>query len=237
MIDEELTERSQAPEVATDLPRPDGIDPPKAKKKKKKKKSKKEAPKAEKPKEIVKKTDRGIETVFRTTSKNHLQLSAIADRKANILISVNAILISVLVSVVLRRINQYPELLIPTIIMLIVCGVTIFFAISVVRPSVNSGKFSDQDIMDRKVNLLFFGNFYGMDYEKYRWGMREMMDDYDYLYDSLIKDIYFLGKVLAVKYKRLRTTYFVFLYGLIISIAAYLIAGYFLMQAGPQATL
>ena len=48
------------------------------------------------------KPDRGIETMFRTTSKNHMELSAIADNKANIMISINSIILSVLVSVLIK---------------------------------------------------------------------------------------------------------------------------------------
>ena len=66
------------------------------------------------------KTDRGIETLFRITSRNHLNLSAIADRKANILISINAVIISIILSVVIRRIGGEQELIIPSIILLIV---------------------------------------------------------------------------------------------------------------------
>ncbi|MGY8916450.1 MAG: phosphohydrolase, partial [Flavobacteriales bacterium] len=42
--------------------------------------------------------DRGIQTLFRVTLKNHLTLSDIADTKANILLSVNAIIISLALS-------------------------------------------------------------------------------------------------------------------------------------------
>ena len=51
-----------------------------------------------------------------------------------------------------------------------------------------------------------------------------MMNDKDYLYGSMIKDIYFLGVVLARKYKFLRLSYSIFMYGLIVSILAFTIA-------------
>ena len=63
------------------------------------------------------KTGRGVETMFRLTSKNHLDLSNMADNKANIMISINSIILSVIVSVLIRKLEEYPHLIVPTLIM------------------------------------------------------------------------------------------------------------------------
>ena len=63
-----------------------------------------------------------------------------------------------------------------------------------------------------------------MQLDQYQWGVREMMYDKDYLYKSITKDIYFLGKVLATKYKYLNIGYTIFMWGLIASIAAFAIS-------------
>mgnify|MGYP003631697411 CR=1 FL=1 len=173
---------------------------------------------------IVLKPDRGIETMFRTTSKNHLELSAMADNKANIMISVNTIILSVVVSVLLRKIYEYPNLIIPTIMLIVVCLFTIVLAILATRPNVSSGVFTDEDVLSKKTNLLFFGNFHKMKLDRYQWGMREMMKDSDYLYGSLTKDIYFLGVVLGKKYRLLRIAYTTFMIGFVLSILAFLCA-------------
>jgi hypothetical protein len=60
-----------------------------------------------------------------------------------------------------------------------------------------------------------------MELPDYDWAMKEMMKDKDYLYGSMIKDIYFLGVVLARKYKLLRISYSIFMYGLIGAIIAF----------------
>ncbi|MEM9857330.1 MAG: Pycsar system effector family protein [Bacteroidota bacterium] len=172
----------------------------------------------------IQKPDRGIETMFRITSKNHLTLSAMADNKANIMISINSIILSVLVSVLFRKLEDYPHLLIPGLILVLVCLTTIVFAVLATRPNVSSGEFTRKDIEDKRTNLLFFGNFHNSKLEDYMWGMKEMMRDADYLYGSMIKDIYFLGKVLGKKYKMLRTSYTVFMFGFIISILSFLVA-------------
>lgn len=172
-------------------------------------------------KKAEQKPDRGIETMFRTTSKNHLELSAIADNKANIMISINAIIISILMSVMIRKFEDYPNLILPTILLITVSLLTIVFAVLATRPNITKGTFTRDDILHQRTNLLFFGNFFRADLKEYEWGINQLMANSDLLYGSMTKDIYFLGKVLGRKYKLLRTAYNIFMYGLVISVLAY----------------
>jgi predicted metal-dependent HD superfamily phosphohydrolase len=168
--------------------------------------------------------ERGIETMFRTVPKNHLDLSSMADQKANIMLSTSSIIITIVVSVLLRKLDENPILVIPTLILITVCLLTIVFAILATRPKVTSGTFTHEDIEQKRVNLLFFGNFHKASLDDFEWGMREMMNDREYLYGSMIKDLYFLGQVLGRKYHYLRICYNIFMYGMIVAVAAYLIA-------------
>lgn len=167
--------------------------------------------------------DRGIETMFRTTSANHHMLSQMADNKANILITINSIILSVVVSVLVRKLEEDPRLVIPTIMLVTVCLSTIVFAILATRPNVSAGRFTRDDVRNKKTNLLFFGNFHGMKVEDYEWSMKQMMKDADYLYGSLIKDIYFLGKVLGKKYRYLRIAYNIFMFGFVIAVLSFVV--------------
>jgi predicted metal-dependent HD superfamily phosphohydrolase len=167
---------------------------------------------------------KGIQTSLRLTSENHLKLSDMADGKANILITVNAIIISVILSVLLRKIEVEKHLAIPTFIFLAAAVVTIIVAIMATRPKVTQGRFSREDVLNKRTNLLFFGNFYRQTLEEYTWAMGTMLNDPDYLYGSLVEDIYFLGVVLGRKYKLLRIAYNLFMIGIIISVAAFTIA-------------
>ena len=182
-------------------------------------------------KEKKKKTDRperGIETMFRISSGNHQRLSDMADSKAHIMISVNSIIISVLLSVLLRKLKEYPQLQIPAILLLAVSLTTIIFSILATRPTIPGGRFSQNDIAEKKVNLLFFGNFYKMNLEDYTSGMLQMMDDREFLYGSLIRDVYAQGVVLGRKYRMLRASYNVFMYGLVASVIGFIIASLFI---------
>lgn len=167
------------------------------------------------------KSERGIVAMFKIMSESHNNLSQMADSKANIMISVNTIVLSIMVSVLLGKLQFYPEFIIPTVILVCVCLSAVVFAILATRPNISSGRFTREDIQNKQINLLFFGNFYNMELPDYDWAMQEMMKDKDYLYGSMIKDIYFLGVVLARKYKLLRISYSIFMYGLIAAIIAF----------------
>lgn len=170
--------------------------------------------------------DRGIDTMFRVTLNNHTRLSEIADSKANIMISVNAIIISVALTTLIPKLDSpaNTHLIIPTLVLVLFSVVSIVFAILSTRPKVTEGTFTRDDIDAKKVNLLFFGNFYKMPLKEYDWAMNELIKDRKYLYDSMIKDLYFLGLVLHKKYKLLRITYNIFMIGIIISVAAFVYA-------------
>lgn len=172
-------------------------------------------------KNLQKSAERGIQTMFRTTSSNHLRLSSMSDNKSHIMISVNSIIISIIISVLFGKLAANREYVVPACILLAVCLSSMTFAILATRPSVSGGRFTEEDIRSKKTNLLFFGNFYRMELEDYQRAMNQMMKDGEYLYNSLIKDVYFLGIVLAKKYKYLRISYTIFMWGLIIAVAAF----------------
>jgi predicted metal-dependent HD superfamily phosphohydrolase len=171
--------------------------------------------------------ERGIETMFRISSNNHQRLSDMADNKAHIMITTTSIIISVLLSVLLRKLEEFPHLTIPVIMLLAICVITMVFSILATRPNLPEGTFTKADIDNQKVNLLFFGNFYKMSLDEYTQGMESLMESRDYLYGSLIKDVYSQGIVLGRKYKLLRAGYNVFMFGIVTSVLAFLIATLF----------
>jgi predicted metal-dependent HD superfamily phosphohydrolase len=177
-------------------------------------------------KQKAKTPERGIETMFRVTLRNHITLSDIADTKANILLSVNAIIISLALSSLLPKLDNpsNQHLIVPTIVFIAFTVASIVLSVIATRPNVTEGKFSRKDVENKKVNLLFFGNFHKMSLPEFEWAMGELMKDKAYLYNSMTKDLYFLGLVLSRKYKILRLTYLVFMIGIIVSVIAFAVA-------------
>ena len=184
---------------------------------------KKESSENKKEKEKEAKPDRSVDTLFRVTLSNHTRLSDIADSKANILLSVNAIIISVCLSVLVPKLDtpKNSHLIIPSFILLLSAVLTIIFAILSTKPNVTKARFTLQDVADRKVNLLFFGNFNRMIFDDYQDAMNILIKDRDYIYDSMVKDLYYLGKVLDRKYRLLSITYQIFMAGIIISVLSF----------------
>ena len=121
------------------------------------------------------------------------------------------------------KFKENPAIILPTIIFIIFSLSTIILAILSTRPNISSGTFTKNDIRKKRVNLLFFGNFYKMSLNDYEWAVREMINDDQYLYTTMTKDQFSLGKVLAKKYQLLRWAYNVFMAGLVISVIAFLL--------------
>ncbi len=182
------------------------------------------AKKKKKKKQAVDKPDKGIETMFRVTLRNHVNLSRIADDKANTLISVNGIIISIVLSTLFPKLDNNAYLLIPALTLIIFSVATVIISIISTIPRTTHGLMTRDDVSSKKGNLIFFGNFHNMELNDFEWGVSELMKDKDYLYKSLTRDLYYLGRVLNKKYNYLRIGYITFVTGLCISIIAFVIS-------------
>ncbi|MBD0830803.1 Pycsar system effector family protein [Aestuariibaculum sediminum] len=170
--------------------------------------------------------ERGIQTFYRVALRNHIKLSDIADTKANILLSVNAIIISLVLSNLFSKLDNPSNayLIIPTAIFTTSSVISMILSIIATRPNVTRGQFTKEDVENKNVNLTFFGNFHKMKLDEFEWAVSELVKDKDYVYSSLTKDLYFLGKVLDRKYRILRITYSFFMIGIIVSVLAFAIS-------------
>jgi hypothetical protein len=167
----------------------------------------------------------GAQTFFRTSYRTHIDLSAIADNKAHIMISVNAILISVLISVITYRnmTETNPAVLMPVVIFLVTGLSSLIFAVLAARPKVTSLINDGTPIDDAKRNLMFFGNFVSLKVERYEELLDEMFKDSDLLYGNMARDLYNLGKVLDRKYRLLSISYNIFMVGFVSTVVLFLV--------------
>ncbi|MCM4157137.1 Pycsar system effector family protein [Gramella sp. AN32] len=172
--------------------------------------------------------ERSIQTLFRTALRNHIKLSDIADTKANILLSVNAIIISLAIANLIPKLEaaSNKHLLIPSLVLVLFSVASIILSILSTRPNVTTGEFTKEQVKNRDVNLLFFGNFHKMPFEQFKWAINGIIEDKDYVYESMMLDLHLLGKVLHRKYYLLRLTYTVFMVGIIVSVIAFILAFY-----------
>lgn len=168
--------------------------------------------------------ERGIQTFYRVALRNHIKLSDIADTKANILLSVNAIIISLVLANLISKLDTNAYLVYPTAIFTLSCVISMVLSIIATRPNITRGEFTKEDVANKDVNLTFFGNFHKMELKEYEWAVSELLKDKNYVYTSLTKDLYFLGKVLERKYRILRVTYTIFMIGMIVSVISFGVA-------------
>ena len=202
-----------------------------------KKKEKKTKKKAEEKNGTFAEPKRGIETMFRTMYSNHMKLSDMADKKASMMIQLNAVLISVIITYLGAKMGKAgslaplmgnnPVLAIPVSILLVTALGSVTTAILSAQPDVTSFawlKKSPEIATNRRVNLLFFGQFTKLKLDHFQGGMRELMRQKDLLYTNMVTDIYYLGEVLTRKYRLLRTSYTIFLVGIILTALSFGIA-------------
>jgi len=166
--------------------------------------------------------DRAIQTLMRTTSKNHYTLNEMVDRKANIMITVNSIILSLVISGIIGKAElQHPIHYLPVAMLALTSISSIVFAILSILPNRTQGKFTEEEIRGKQGNLLYFGNFHEMKQRDYEWGMLQMMNDSEYLYSSMVRDIYYLGQILYSKYSLIRWSLRIFLGGFVLSLIAF----------------
>ncbi|MCB0571091.1 MAG: hypothetical protein KDC66_15060, partial [Phaeodactylibacter sp.] len=168
---------------------------------------------------------RGVHTFFRTNYRNHINLSSIADNKANIMISVNAILISVLITLMsYRNIGENtPEILLPVVIFLVTGLASLIFAVLSARPKVTMLNAKGTPVVEARKNIVFFGNFVNLPLDEYEEAMDELFSDSQLLYGNMVRDLYYLGKVLEKKYRNLSVSYNIFMVGFIATVSTFLV--------------
>lgn len=168
---------------------------------------------------------RTMQTFFRANYRNHINLSAIADNKANIMISVNSILISVLITFLSYRniSTSNPMILLPVVIFLVTGLASLTFAILSARPKVTNLNANNQELSEVRKNIVFFGNFVTLKLDQYEEAMDEMFRDGELLIGNMTRDLYFLGKVLDKKYRYLTVSYNIFMVGFVVTVGTFLV--------------
>ena len=185
-----------------------------------------EVPKKEKKDKKKKKKDeaKSTSTMFRNLMANHLQINGLADRKAGLLLHVNAIIISIMTSFMVHEFATNPKLLLPTCLLISVCLLTITFALLSTRPHVKPPTKVLPTDDSQKIDLLFFGDYTRLSVEEYKTAMKAMMITESHLQDKMIENIYAQGKVIVKKYRLLKTAYTIFMIGFPIAVVTFLIA-------------
>jgi len=179
------------------------------------------------------KPERSVEMMFKISASNHQHLSSMADNKAHILITVNSIILSILISVLLRKLDEDSYLAYPTFALLAVSVVSITISIIAITPVVRDRTCQPGNFVQKNPNLLFFGNVSALTLNDFVERILGAMDDKDNLYLMLIRNAYLHSVVLGRKSRLLKTAYNIFMYGLIISVIAFITVSAFHTPQSP----
>lgn len=160
-----------------------------------------------------KNVDRATDNLFRIVMNNHLQLSALADHKANMIITVCSIIIGLIV----RHIVD-PQLQYPVITLALTCLATILLAVYSTMPKYEGKQEGAMKAKNPSFNVIFFGDFTHLEYPEFERELEKVINDHDLVYEALAKDLYALGRVLHdKKYRFIRYSYLTFMVGLVTS--------------------
>ncbi|MBR9998891.1 MAG: metal-dependent phosphohydrolase [Cyclobacteriaceae bacterium] len=184
----------------------------------------------EKIKQKPKKSSRGgKQTLFRVTYRTQINLIRIADSKANMILGINTLIITILVGLISSKlIFTTPEsmenhsLIIPVLSIILTALLSAIYAIRSAKPRLIRPVQEKDPLIMAKKSYLFFENVYSMKLDEYINTMEELIDSSKSVYQNMIIDIYNQSKVLHQKYRLLRTSYQIFTYGLVISIALFI---------------
>ena len=179
-------------------------------------------------------TSRGSETLFRSAYRVQMDLTGLADNKANMMISINGIIISIIIAAVAPKLDSNPWLLIPATIFL--CGtlISIVYAILAARPRVSSTHISLEDLEHSKGNILFFGDFANLSQDEFTRGMMSLLEDKTLVYESMIHNLYGLGSVLRKKFALLMGAYTSFMIALILGVSSFIGVFVWILQSVPK---
>ncbi|MBC7912724.1 MAG: HD domain-containing protein [Pyrinomonadaceae bacterium] len=174
------------------------------------------------------KEGRGIETLYRSVYDYHINLSQIADNKAGIMISINTIIVSLVITLfgsgyTFSGQNEFGSLrfVIPMAVLLLTSLLAVVFAILSSRPNVTTKE--KYELSKKDSSILFFGNFAQLQPREFVGRINELKKQKEELYDSMSVDIYHLGAVLVKKYKLLSWSYNIFMSGLVLCAVAFII--------------
>ena len=170
---------------------------------------------------------RSVQSLFRVTMRQQINHIAIADNKAGMIISIDTLIIGLIMTLLGSGITingaefMSRELLtIPFSILLVMCLISAIFSISATKPKIIK---TVSDKPKIKQSRLFFGYINEQSQENYLEEMSEILDSSKLIHDNLLIDIHNQGRILTKKYNLLHWAYTFFMWGLILSVAAFFI--------------
>jgi hypothetical protein len=150
--------------------------------------------------------------LIRTTQQIQVQLSAMADAKASILMGATFVVFTITLNQTSKG-YVAPEMLVLAAFALASAALAVMAVLPAVKPKAGA-----------PLNLLFFGSFTQLDQEEYIDRLIEHMQEEEDVYRTMARDIYQNGTVLRrKKYRFLALSYRTFLTGMLLTVVTFAI--------------
>lgn len=168
------------------------------------------------------KGSRGIDTLLRNAYRSQLDMLALAATKANIMISLNGLLMSMLIISGTHLVSINGMYIIPIAIFLVTCAMATTFAVFAARPEISRNKYNYGDFMRDDARLMVFEEFSDLRESEYLDAMTHLLNDPKRVYRSMLSHIHELGTTADKKYQHLYYSYTVFMAGTIVTVLSLL---------------
>jgi len=193
-------------------------------------------------------SSKAVDTMFRSVYRAELDLISLAAMKANIMISINGLIISALVISGALFFTPSAGIIITAIIFLITAATSIIFALLAASPedldlfatlrkwlgAVRRGEAGPGDLKrfilhsrhaseDDELNMLVFSDLAGLSRDEYREHMVNMLEDRNDVYNKMTDQLYWLGQMANRKFKLLDVSYTVFRWGLLVTVLSFVV--------------
>ncbi len=174
-------------------------------------------------KKLKEKSEKAFTSMLTTTSRNHYIINQMVDRKARILLTIDALVISLIIGkfLVTQNINDFKFVILG--VAGITCLISMTYSMLAITPEGTHGKLSIEDLSNKKGNPLFFGNFKDLHLKEYKKAMLSMSDNIALIHNAMIEDIFYLGKALERKRLLLKYSLYILVGGISIVLIMVLI--------------
>lgn len=165
-----------------------------------------------------KKKKNGIKTdsLLRETSTHYIRLIGDADRKARIMLIVNSILLTISITLLTKSLNDVPHVWISATLLIVANLLTLLFSVLSVKPELHS-----HIAKETEDNILHYKKCSEYNLHEYTALVLDMIHDNEKKMEAVIKDLYFFGNLLNMKYKLIKIAYRIFFWGIVISVSSY----------------
>jgi hypothetical protein len=155
------------------------------------------------------------DALLRETSTNFIRLIGDADRKARIMLIVNSIFLTISATMFSKTLKDTPGIWISAIILMLSNMISLYLSIKSVQLEINNTDSGD--------TILHYKKCHQLPLSIYIDKINETMEDNEKKKEAIIKEMYYYGNLLTVKYRLLHLAYRIFSAGMVLTMVSYLV--------------